>query len=94
MLIYYSLNTDEEPEKETNEENRTQDTSNDDAVKTDSSSGLEPKIDDKKAKQCWDLYRKMSEKGVVVSFDTILRGMLTPTEYRIHKKQLPIDDSC
>lgn len=40
-----------------------------------------------KEKQCWNLYCKMTEKGINVSFDTILRGMLTPTEYRISKKK-------
>lgn len=42
-----------------------------------------------KEKQCWNLYCKMMEKGVNVSFDTILRGMLTPTEYRMSKKNFP-----
>lgn len=46
----------------------------------------EPKFGSAKEKQCWDLYCKMSGKGVNVSFDTILRGMLTPTEYRMRKK--------
>lgn len=39
-----------------------------------------------KEKQCWNLYCKMTEKGINVSLDTILRGMLTPTEYRESKK--------
>ncbi|XP_023020126.2 uncharacterized protein [Leptinotarsa decemlineata] len=41
-----------------------------------------------KEKQCWNMYCKMTEKGINVSFDTILRGMLTPTEYRLSKKNL------
>lgn len=46
-------------------------------------------------KKCWELYRKMSDKGVNVSFDTVLRGMLTPTEYRLHRSQsVTIDDNC
>lgn len=50
-----------------------------------------------KEKECWDTYRKMSEKGIKISFDTLLRGMLTPTEYRLRRKQsLPIAfaDNC
>ncbi|CAG9854758.1 unnamed protein product [Phyllotreta striolata] len=39
-----------------------------------------------KEKQCWSMYCKMTEKGINVSFDTILRGMLTPTEYRLSRK--------
>lgn len=48
----------------------------------------EEKVDTKtpKEQQCWNLYCKMMEKGVNVSFDTVLRGMLTPTEYRMSKK--------
>lgn len=45
-----------------------------------------------KEKQCWSLYCKMVEKGVNVSFDTILRGMLTPTEYRMSKKNFAKHD--
>ncbi|KAG5873999.1 hypothetical protein JTB14_015930 [Gonioctena quinquepunctata] len=41
-----------------------------------------------KEKQCWNMYCKMTEKGINISFDTILRGMLTPTEYRLSKKHL------
>lgn len=40
-----------------------------------------------KEKECWDTYRRMSEKGIKISFDTLLRGMLTPTEYRLRRKQ-------
>lgn len=55
-----------------------------------------------KEKQCWDMYKKMAERGqlitihhnnhlsnsflgINVSYDTILRGLLTPTEYRIRR---------
>lgn len=50
-----------------------------------------------KEKECWDTYRKMSDKGIKISFDTLLRGMLTPTEYRLRRKQsLPtaFADNC
>ncbi|CAG9761314.1 unnamed protein product [Ceutorhynchus assimilis] len=46
----------------------------------------EPTYDTPKEKQCWAMYCKMTEKGINVSYDTILRGMLTPTEYRIRRK--------
>lgn len=53
------------------------------------------KFENQNTKQCWDLYKKMSEKGVVVSFDTILRGMLTPTEYRLHRsRSSTVQDNC
>lgn len=41
----------------------------------------------KKEKECWKLFQKMLNKGVNVSYDTILRGMLTPTELRAIQKQ-------
>ncbi|CAH1962972.1 unnamed protein product [Acanthoscelides obtectus] len=44
--------------------------------------------DSPKEKQCLHMYRKMTAKGINVSFDTILRGMLTPTEYRLSKKKM------
>ncbi|KAK5642389.1 hypothetical protein RI129_008556 [Pyrocoelia pectoralis] len=46
----------------------------------------EPAFDTPKEKQCWEMYRKMSGKGISISFETILRGMLTPTEYRLRRK--------
>lgn len=53
----------------------------------------EPVFDTPKEKQCWDMYCKMSEKGVNISFDTILRGMLTPTEYRLRRKSITTPES-
>ncbi|XP_059471839.1 nucleolar and coiled-body phosphoprotein 1 [Neocloeon triangulifer] len=47
-----------------------------------------PKFESPKEQECWHLYRKMCEKGLTVSFDTVLRGMLTPTEYRLRKSAL------
>ncbi|XP_011495018.1 PREDICTED: uncharacterized protein LOC105359945 [Ceratosolen solmsi marchali] len=41
-----------------------------------------------KEKECWHLYQRMCDKGVFVSFDTVLRGMLTPTEYRLRQKEM------
>lgn len=49
---------------------------------------LQPRFQSTKEKECWHLYRKMCDKGVYVSFDTVLRGMLTPTEYRLRQKDL------
>lgn len=40
-----------------------------------------------KERECWKLFQKMSNKGVTVSYETILRGMLTPTEFRNIQKQ-------
>lgn len=39
-----------------------------------------------KERECWKLYLKMSAKGVSIAYDTILRGMLTPTEFRSLQK--------
>ncbi|RZB40065.1 uncharacterized protein BDFB_002744 [Asbolus verrucosus] len=47
----------------------------------------EPQFGSVKEKQCWDMYCKMADKGLKVSYDTILRGMLTPTEYRMRRKE-------
>lgn len=47
-----------------------------------------PKFESSKEKECWAMYKKMSSKGLPVSYDTILRGMLTPTEYRLTKKEI------
>lgn len=38
--------------------------------------------DSQKEKDCWKLFKKMLGNGVTVNYDTILRGMLTPTELR------------
>lgn len=40
-----------------------------------------------KEKECWEMYCKMADKGLKISYDTILRGMLTPTEYRMRRKE-------
>ncbi|XP_014614512.1 PREDICTED: uncharacterized protein LOC106792557 isoform X1 [Polistes canadensis] len=47
----------------------------------------EPRFQTRKEKDCWHLYKRMCDKGVNVSFDTVLRGMLTPTEYRLRQKE-------
>lgn len=44
-----------------------------------------------KEKECWLLFQKMINKGINVSYETILRGMLTPSEVRaVEKKQKEI----
>lgn len=44
-----------------------------------------------KEKECWLLFQKMVNKGISVSYETILRGMLTPSEVRaVEKKQREI----
>lgn len=40
-----------------------------------------------KEKECKIVFKKMSDEGLSVSYDTILRGMLTPTELRKMKKE-------
>lgn len=58
-------------------------------------SGDSDKFENPKEKQCWDMYRKMNEKGLSISYDTILRGMLTPTEYRLRRKPSMVpEDNC
>ncbi|XP_076635470.1 uncharacterized protein LOC143348759 [Colletes latitarsis] len=47
-----------------------------------------PQFHTNKEKECWHLYKKMCDKGVSVSFDTVLRGILTPTEYRLRQREL------
>jgi len=44
-----------------------------------------------KEQECWKLFQKMSNKGISVSYDTILRGMLTPTELRMIQKQKDLE---
>ncbi|XP_026824005.1 uncharacterized protein LOC105281347 isoform X1 [Ooceraea biroi] len=51
----------------------------------------EPHLQTTKEKECWHLYRRMCDKGVCVSFNTVLRGMLTPTEYRMRQKEFSLD---
>ncbi|XP_055859267.1 uncharacterized protein LOC129921457 isoform X2 [Episyrphus balteatus] len=46
-----------------------------------------------KERECWKLFQKMSKKGVSVKYDTILRGMLTPTEFRQLQKQRDIENA-
>ncbi|CAL7936085.1 unnamed protein product [Xylocopa violacea] len=58
------------------------------AIQHDQSTPMEPHFQSNKEKECWHLYRKMCDKGVCVSFDTVLRGMLTPTEYRLRQREL------
>lgn len=35
-----------------------------------------------KEKECWILYKKIADKGIHVSYETVMRGMLTPSEVR------------
>ncbi|XP_039286167.1 uncharacterized protein LOC111044585 [Nilaparvata lugens] len=47
-----------------------------------------PEFKTPKEQECWDLFRRMVDKGITVSFETVLRGMLTPTEYRLRRHEL------
>lgn len=40
-----------------------------------------------KEQECYRLYQKMTNLGLSVSYDTILRGLLKPTELRMLEKQ-------
>lgn len=40
-----------------------------------------------KEKECWILYKKIANKGINVSYETVMRGMLTPTEVRAIETQ-------
>lgn len=40
-----------------------------------------------KERECWILFQKMVAKGISVSYETIMRGMLTPTEVRAMEKK-------
>lgn len=46
-----------------------------------------------KERECWKLFQKMSKKGVNVTYDTILRGMLTPTEFRQLQRQRELEEA-
>uniref|UniRef100_A0A1I8NX39 Uncharacterized protein n=1 Tax=Stomoxys calcitrans TaxID=35570 RepID=A0A1I8NX39_STOCA len=46
-----------------------------------------------KERECWKLFQKMSAKGVNITYDTILRGMLTPTEFRQLQKQREVEEA-
>ncbi|XP_005174895.2 J domain-containing protein DDB_G0295729 [Musca domestica] len=46
-----------------------------------------------KERECWKLFQKMSAKGVNITYDTILRGMLTPTEFRQLQKQREMEEA-
>lgn len=66
--------------------------SNEAMTASSADANVQPDFLNEKEKQCWDLFCKMSEKGVNVTFDTILRGMLTPTEYRMRRKPSLVED--
>lgn len=49
-----------------------------------------PKFDTPKEKECWIMYKKMVDKGLPVTYDTLLRGLLTPSEYRMTRKEVTV----
>ncbi|BES98172.1 Hypothetical protein NTJ_10987 [Nesidiocoris tenuis] len=51
-------------------------------------SPVEQVFKNSKEKECYQLFKKMSDRGVSVSFETVLRGLLTPTEYRMRRSAL------
>lgn len=46
-----------------------------------------------KERECFKLFQKMTNRGISVSYDTILRGMLTPTELRLIQKQRDLEQA-
>uniref|UniRef100_A0A1A9W9X8 Uncharacterized protein n=1 Tax=Glossina brevipalpis TaxID=37001 RepID=A0A1A9W9X8_9MUSC len=46
-----------------------------------------------KGRECWKLFLKMSASGVNIAYDTILRGLLTPTEFRQQQKQREVEET-
>lgn len=46
-----------------------------------------------KERECFKLFQKMTTRGIAVSYDTILRGMLTPTELRMIQKQRDLEQA-
>lgn len=46
-----------------------------------------------KERECFKLFQKMTTRGISVSYDTILRGMLTPTELRMIQKQRDLEQA-
>ncbi|KRT84997.1 hypothetical protein AMK59_33, partial [Oryctes borbonicus] len=75
-----------ETKNNTNRVNSSSEMDDDENSKGSSADPTADKFANPKEKQCWEMYRRMNEKGVAISFDTILRGMLTPTEYRLRRK--------
>ncbi|KAL3283765.1 hypothetical protein HHI36_017935 [Cryptolaemus montrouzieri] len=55
--------------------------------------GEDQKFCSSNEKECWKLFLKMNNKGVKVNYDTLLRGMLTPTEYRKRRLSLAAAES-
>uniref|UniRef100_A0A1B0C5M2 Uncharacterized protein n=1 Tax=Glossina palpalis gambiensis TaxID=67801 RepID=A0A1B0C5M2_9MUSC len=46
-----------------------------------------------KGRECWKLFLKMSANGVNIAYDTIMRGLLTPTEFRQQQKQRELEEA-
>uniref|UniRef100_A0A1A9VDD6 Uncharacterized protein n=1 Tax=Glossina austeni TaxID=7395 RepID=A0A1A9VDD6_GLOAU len=46
-----------------------------------------------KGRECWKLFLKMSSSGVNITYDTIMRGLLTPTEFRQQQKQRELEEA-
>lgn len=61
--------------------------------------GTDNRVDDPEAfktakeRECFKLFQKMTNRGITVSYDTILRGMLTPTELRLIQKQRELEQA-
>lgn len=60
------------------------------ATKVDDDENYPENVQSVRERECYRLYQKMSNMGLNVSFDTVLRGMLTPTELRVIQKKKDI----
>lgn len=85
--IYSNDSTNDEIKKETSLANKLLNTNEDDEK-------YPIDIRTPKERECWKLFQKMSNRGVAVTYDTILRGMLTPTELRMIQKQKDAEDDA
>lgn len=61
--------------------------SNSNNKKTHDDENFPDNVQSVRERECYRLYQKMSSMGLNVSFDTVMRGMLTPTELRVIQKK-------
>lgn len=90
-MIKINIFSDDKPlaDKNENDLNSTNKPSDKEKFKEKKSEGTDDKTHDKTLKEleCWRLYQKMKNTGLSVSYETILRGILKPSELRILEKQ-------
>lgn len=91
MILIIIVFSDDKPSTDKNENdlNSTNKPSDVEKPKGKKSDNADDKTHDKspKEQECWRLYQKMKNMGLSVSYETILRGILKPSELRILEKQ-------